>query len=146
MPLRHIAPILALLGAPALPDTDLQVLVTEHTSGITTSTRRVVETDGQWRDTWAEHTRNRIPPPPRPSVDFTRRSVLVAASGPRESTGHWIRLARAVPTPDGGVRVVVEIGFPNPAATHASMRTTPVAMASVPRPAGPVTWEEVEVR
>ena len=113
-------------------------------SGATDQVRLVVRDPVQWVQLWEHLTRDRLPPPAAPRIDFSGHVVVVAAMGSRRTTGHaatidsvvqeW-RLVRVhVRSTEPGRGCVVGAGF-----------TSPVHVVRIPR-THPVVFSEIEER
>lgn len=101
-------------------------------SGIETSLRSLVRSEGEWRDLWAQLATDRIPRPTAPVIDFSERVVVVAAMGTRPTGGYAIRIDRVS---YAGDTLWVEVTSVTPGAGCMTTQalTAPVAAVSVER-------------
>ena len=90
----------------------LRSLLRGYQSGIVAKGVRVARDAREWEALWKEHTRNVLPRPDAPDVDFSREIVVGAFLGQRPSGGYAIAITAL--RPDGG-RLVVEATETRPA-------------------------------
>lgn len=92
-----------------------------------------------WVRTWADIYRRADPPPPMPEVDFANEMVVVAALGPRPSSGFEVIFTGAS---EAGDVVTVDVESRTPAASCVTLAviTSPVDLARIPRRNGAVTF------
>lgn len=109
-------------------------------SGITTATTAVVRSDAAWASLWAMHAAWRLPPPPAPTVDFTRDEVLALFVGGRPDGCHGVEILRVLD--DGQRRTVVYAeSVPGPGVMCAAVATAPVQMVRVSASPLPVVFQ-----
>ena len=99
-------------------------------SGFSDSARIVVRDSTAWGETWRTIHRPFIPPPPIPSVDFSREMVLVAALGARPSEGYEI-VFENVREDTSGIEVDVRVTEPARGCPVAAAMTQPVDLARI---------------
>jgi len=94
-------------------------------SGLTASTRSVIETEEDWEDAWARITSVMAPAPEVPAVDFGAVRVVVLGLGQRSSGGYAIELGGVV-RGDDGLTVTVRELAPGPGCTTTQALSQPV--------------------
>ncbi len=65
-------------------------------SGINTRGGLVVRNDGEWIDLWSRHTKDQIPAPPPPNIDFQSQMVVCVFAGTKPSGGYAVRITRVI--------------------------------------------------
>jgi len=110
-------------------------------SGISEKTRDVIRTEQDWEAFWAQVYGNMSPRPPAPSIDFTSRMVIVAATGTRRSGGFLIRIESVLRNGDGYDVGVLETD-PGPSCVVTAGVTAPVTAVVVPVAPGEVHFFE----
>lgn len=109
-------------------------------SGIRRERQFAARTPEEWERVWSEHSRNVLPPPQPPAVDWTRDMVLGVVLGDRPSGGYSVNIAKIEGTSDG-LRVWAAEIRPVPGAMQAAVVTSPFHLVSVPRHAGKVEFK-----
>jgi hypothetical protein len=99
----------------------------------------VIHDRDTWVRTWADIYRRADPPPPIPEIDFANEMVVVAALGPRPSSGFDVIFTGAAEAGDV-VTVDVESRTPAPSCVTLPVVTSPVDIARIPRRNGAVTF------
>lgn len=102
----------------------------------------VIQDAAAWRALWA---RAGPDAPPPPDVDFTERTVLVAAYGNALSLGYSVEIVGLHPLPNGTISVSVELTLPAPGCAVGMAITNPTHMVSIPKAAGPFQFSPREV-
>jgi len=110
-------------------------------SGLTSSARLVIADQASLEAVWGRIFAGVVPPPPVPSVDFTRERVLVAALGQRPTGGFGIQLERA-DLDDSEVIVNVLSTSPGRLCVVSQAVTQPVDIVMIPAGQAPVRFEE----
>jgi hypothetical protein len=113
-------------------------------SGFTDSARIVVRDSATWRETWQTIHRPFIPPPPVPSIDFSREMVLVAALGARPSEGYEI-VFENVREDTVGLEVDILVSEPARGCPVAAAMTQPVDLARIAASARAVRFRQRNV-
>ena len=135
-------------GLPGSPGSSNQVGLTRFRSdsfafallsGFATPETMVIRTEAGWADAWSRINARVVPQPPRPSVDFTRDVVLLAAQG-NQATGGYNILLDSAEEAGGGITVKVTETSPGPGCIVTQMLTQPVDIARLPRVETPVTF------
>ncbi len=84
-----------------------------------------IETQAEWENVWSRHQGNVLPPPPAPSVDFSREMVIAAVDQTEPSGGYRfeitgieeiegrleVRVSKTIPGPDCIVTAVITQPF-----------------------------------
>jgi hypothetical protein len=85
-----------------------------------------------WADEWAMIHAHVLPSPPLPTIDFAGTVLVLAAAGPRPTTGYsfTIEEVRAV---NGSLEVDVRELAPGPGCVTGQAFTSPVHVVQVPR-------------
>ncbi|BDG05723.1 protease complex subunit PrcB family protein [Anaeromyxobacter oryzae] len=112
-------------------------------SGFTEPARLVIRSQEEWASTWAL-IHGSASTSPLPPVDFGADMVVVAATGTRGSTGYDITIPDAA-LDAGTLRVGVVETTPGSGCVFATVLTSPVAAARVPRHDGPVEFVDKTV-
>ena len=110
-------------------------------SAYLTPQRLVIRTSEQWSEAWTQITRNLLPPPPAPPVDFDREMVILVAMGQRPTGGYVITVDGVY---DAAGRIFAEVRETSPGAgciTTAAL-TQPVDAVRIPRRDGAVIFVE----
>lgn len=107
-------------------------LLHEVFTGFGEPARMVVRDSQRWTEVWARTFAGRSEAPPRPSIDFSREIVLVAAQGAQASGGYDISIDR-VATINGGMAVDVTSISPDQRCATLAVMTSPVIMVRIPR-------------
>lgn len=106
--------------------------------GLSAQGIHVARTPAEWRTLWDALTRNRLPKPPAPSIDWEHDMVVCVTLGTRPSGGYTIELEglRIV-----GSELVVDARERRPAADAIvpMVTTAPYALITTERRAGAVT-------
>jgi hypothetical protein len=110
-------------------------------SGFTVPLQMFVSSEKDWADTWEK--RLGASKRPRPSVDFAKEVVIVAALGMKDSGGYSIEVSKIVRTKDD-VQVIVRIGSPPEGAKPGGGPTSPFVLVKIKKPDKPVTFKEEE--
>jgi hypothetical protein len=104
-------------------------------SGFDRYARLVIRDDATWAGMWQQMMRGSEPVPDLPEVDFKSDLVLLAAMGPRQTTGFSIEIEE-VQIKDGDGWVTVVERFPGPDCVTFDAITRPVHAVAVPRHPG----------
>jgi hypothetical protein len=135
------AGLAACTGDPADPATGREaqllqarevVSVTDAWSGFQTSTRIVISDPQAWAAAWATMHALFSPPPPLPAVDFSSSVLVLAAMGPRATTGYSVTI-QEVRASGGALDVTVIERAPGPSCVTGQAVTSPVHVVEVPR-------------
>lgn len=111
-------------------------------SGLRQATQVVVRDDVTWQAVWAAIAGSANPTPQRPSVDFQREMIVVAALGERGSGGFDI-LVESARTTSRGLVVTVHVSAPGATCLTTQALTQPVDVARLPLSAGAVVFTDV---
>jgi len=106
-------------------------VVHEFYSGFSDPARLVVRDRQLWAFVWARAFAGRSPEPPRPSLDFSREMVIVAAQGGQPSSGYDISIGQ-VSRENGSLVVDVTSTSPAHECVVLTVITSPVMMVRVP--------------
>ncbi len=144
-----VGAILALTacGSPTSPSTPLPLtrFRAEPTSflsgsGFDQPRTLVIHDRDTWVRTWADIYRRADPPPPMPAVDFANEMVVLAALGPKPSSGFEVLFTGASEAGDV-VTVELDSRTPGPSCVTLTVITSPVDIARIPRRNGAVTFK-----
>jgi hypothetical protein len=116
-------------------------LMHEVYTGFREPARIVVRNSRRWAEVWARAFVGRSEVPQRPTIDFSKEMVLVAAQGGQGSSGYDISIDR-VASRDGGLAVDVTSTSPDERCFVLTVVTSPVVMVRVPRSVGRVEYIE----
>jgi len=150
LPTIVIASLCALGPSSAGEDADedaWRVVESGAHSNIVESTRKVIQTEGDWRDWWQRHNTvtefidGQVSERPPPAVDFSRETVLVATLGRRSSGGYAIEF-NDVRYAGGTVIAVLKTKAPGPEEMVTMALTAPYAIIAIPRHEGPIEFRE----
>jgi len=108
-------------------------------SGYASAQRLVVRNQEEWAAEWATIWANHTPVPALPSVGFTRELVAIVASGVHGSGGYQIQVPSAA-IADGVLRIAVVEVVPAATCAVATVTTSPVSAARIPRFEGNVAF------
>jgi hypothetical protein len=111
-------------------------------SGVQDSREAVIRTPAAWRALWAEHVSTRTPPPPAPSIDFSRLMVIAVFMGTRPTGGYRIEV-RNVTMSHGELVVSVRRTEPPRGSIVAQVLTQPYHIIVLPRTNAPVRFVPV---
>lgn len=109
-----------------------EVVAAATYSGLDEPADEVVREEGRWADLWARIHRGLDPPPPRPAVDFSKRMLILVATGTRPSTGFAIRI-RGIATRDDALEVETFEACPDPGRAVGGALTQPVEVVELDR-------------
>jgi hypothetical protein len=110
-------------------------------SGFAVRARLVVQDDDTWTKLWPALAGTTRPLPQAPDVDFASHAVVVAAMGPRTSSGYSIRIDDAA-TLYGDIWISVVEQSPGAACTVTDALSSPVAVVLVPQFVGQAQFVE----
>jgi hypothetical protein len=113
-------------------------------SGFVDSSHVVLRDSVTWRRVWQRLNSPFIPPPPLPSVDFSREMVIVTAMGARPSAGYDVVIEGA-DLDSTGIEVAVRRTTPGRGCPVAAVITQPVDLARLPASERPVRFRERSV-
>lgn len=102
--------------------------------------RLVISSQAAWADLWEKIHHQSPERPAVPVIDFTRETVVAAALGD-EGRGRYVFVTGAVRR-GGVITVSLEIKTPGPGCAVPAVITQPVDLATVPRVAPVVEFEE----
>lgn len=103
--------------------------------------RQAVARDAaEWAALWRQHAGESAPPP---QVDFNTRTVVAVFLGSRPSAGFAVEIT-AMQHRDGALIVQWHERRPSRDDITAQVLTSPAIIASVPKFAGPIRFEQVE--
>ena len=103
--------------------------------------RFVVRDARLWAEVWARTYAGRSEVPRRPTIDFSREMVVVAAQGGQGSSGYDISIER-VASRDGTMAVHVLATSPDERCVVLTVGTAPVVMVRVPQSTSQVRFIE----
>lgn len=134
-------------GVPAdatlVPDDRVEPLLEESYGNLDEEAREVVRTPDLWADAWQRLHGGGSPVPERPTVDFERSVVVVAAMGSRPSGGYDIEV-EGVHRQGETLYVVVRETSPGERCGVTLAMTAPTTAVRVPRVSGDVHFVEKE--
>lgn len=132
-------PFILAIAMQAAPAPSVQVLSREMMSQVEEPKQAVARSAAEFAALWKQH--NATAPIPR--VDFGSRMVVGLFLGTRSSAGYGVEIVR---TRQAGGKLIVEWQERKPARDEvaAQVITSPAILASIPKFAGEVTFEQVE--
>jgi hypothetical protein len=125
-------------SAPGLHD-----IYAASSSGLLQAQRTVITGDADWTALWATVTSNENPPPPRPAVDLTQQSIIVAALGERPTGGFAIHID-SIRSAGEGRDVFVTTTRPGSTCATTQALTQPVHIVTAPAGSGATRFVETE--
>lgn len=108
-------------------------------SNLETEMHMVVRTRADWTDLWAAATEDVEPAREAPTVDFSRRMVLVAAMGRRATDGFAVRIGSVFEDRERLYAIVTETS-PGPGCVTTQALTAPMSAISIPLSSKPVSF------
>jgi hypothetical protein len=99
----------------------------------------IITEPDRWTEIWQE-THPEMPPPPAPSIDFSRSMVVGIALGERRTGGFEVRIIEIMET-DTELVAQVEAMSPPPDAITIMILTQPFHLVQIPRSSLPVRFE-----
>lgn len=112
-------------------------------SGIRDQRALVIRDWAIWDALWKEHTAGRLPPPPLPTVDFSREMVVAFFLGEKPTSGYAVEIREVLLT-EAELRVRVEVTVPQKGAIVLQILTQPFHIICLPQHEGPVRFEVVQ--
>jgi len=119
------------------------VVIDAAFTGLRDSLRLVLPDQATWGRMWRDIQRNTTPVPPTPQIDFATYRLLVAALGPKPTTGYHIAIDSVV-TAGNATVVFVSRSRPGDGCITGQSFTSPVQVVRVSGDLGRVTWKESE--
>lgn len=139
-----LAPVTGVPGdATVVPDDRVETLLEESYGGLDERRRQVVRDSAAWADVWRQLYESRSPVPERPTVDFGRSMVIVAAMGSRPTGGYGIGV-ESVHLDGETLYVVLRETSPGDGCMVTQALTAPTTAVRVPRVDGDVEFVEKE--
>lgn len=113
-------------------------------SGYSKPVRLLIDDDAAWAQAWTTLDISLSPSPPRPAVDFTHYSVIIAAQGSHGTGGFSIEVTRLAASRDF---LYVEVTSTSPGARCFTTQafTEPVDVIRIPKPHLPLMFVEHSV-
>jgi hypothetical protein len=132
-------PLILAIAMQAAPAPSVQVLSREMMSQIDDPKQAVARSAAEFAALWKQHGGSA----PMPRVDFDSRMVVAVFLGTRSSAGYGAEIVR---TRQGDGKLIVEWQERKPARDQVSAQiiTSPAIIASIPKFAGEVIFEQVE--
>ena len=132
-------PLILAIAMQAAPAPSVQVLSREMMSQIDDPKQAVARSAAEFAALWKQHGGSA----PMPRVDFDSRMVVAVFLGTRSSAGYGAEIVR---TRQGEGKLIVEWQERKPARDQVSAQiiTSPAIIASIPKFAGEVIFEQVE--
>ena len=91
-----------------------------------------IEAQAEWDDFWSRHQGNVIPPPPAPSVDFSREMVIAVVDQQQSSGGFQLEITEIVQG-WGSLSVLVDKSVPGPDCIVTTALTQPFHIVKTAR-------------
>lgn len=139
--------LVSVTGVPAdatvVPDDRVEPLLEGASGGLDEPAREVIRTPEVWANAWQDLHEGRSPVPERPSVDFDRSMVVLAAMGSQRTGGYDIEV-EAVHRQGETLYLVVRETSPGDRCGVTQAFTTPTTAVRVPRVDGDVEFVEKE--
>ena len=108
-------------------------------SGIAEPRTVVIRQPKEWEALWKEHTKNQIPPPAVPAIDFSKGMVLGVFAGQKPTAGYRVTITQINLTPEALVVRYHETPPPADMAT-AEVLTQPYELQVFPKTPLPVRF------
>jgi hypothetical protein len=108
------------------------VSISDSWSGFQAPTRIVIADAQAWADAWSTIHAHFTVPPALPAVDFSTSVLVLAATGPRSTTGHSV-VIQEVRIAGGSLDVAVLERSPGASCVTGQAVTSPVHVVEVPR-------------
>jgi hypothetical protein len=108
------------------------VSISDSWSGFQAPTRIVIADAQAWADAWSTIHAHSTVPPALPAVDFSTSVLVLAAMGPRSTTGHSV-VIQEVRVRGGSLDVTVLERSPGVSCVTGQAVTSPVHVVEVPR-------------
>jgi hypothetical protein len=132
-----LAGLVAALMQPVVPP--LRTIDGGPSSQIHIERLAVARDEGEWARLWMEH----APARPRPSIDFAKEAVVGVFAGVRPTAGYSVEIV-GYREAAGAIVVLYRESAPAPGTLAAQVLTAPYAIATIPHPAGAVTFEKAD--
>lgn len=113
-------------------------------SGHTEKRHEVIEDAQSWEAFWQTHSRDQIPQPEAPEMDFNTERVVIAVQGERPNGCYHVMITD-VQLVDGQTRVEVTEYVPTEDMVCTDVIVQPHHFIAVPADSSPVAFEEHEV-
>jgi PrcB C-terminal len=131
--------LLGLVLMLAMQAPSIQTIVTDAMSQVESPKQAVARTPAEWTKLWREHAGETEVP----KVDFASRTVVAVFLGTRSSAGYFVEITGT--RHDKGALVVEwRERRPQPDQVSAQVITSPAHIATIPKFAGEIRFEEVE--
>ncbi len=127
---------------PPVGNVSVVMLAQGDSSAIEDARTIVVRDDAAWADLWTEHTSNRIPPPARPTVDFTTDMVVAVWRGLQPSPANGLQHGGTNSDAFGYVVSHIETDTTG-SCVFPTVVTQPYFILSVPRIVGSVRFDKL---
>jgi hypothetical protein len=108
-------------------------------SGYEQATTLVVRDRDAWQLVWNQAHRNILPMPLLPQIDFSQEMIVVAALGPRPSSGYDVVFTQASEV-NGVITVDAEARSPGATCATLTVITSPLDLARLPARSGTVLF------
>ncbi len=109
-------------------------------SAITEYRPVIVQNPEGWEKLWQEHTAGTVPPPPLPSVDFTKSMVVGIYNGNKPTAGYEVEMTEIQKESDQMVVMYKETS-PLPGAVSAQILTQPFHLKVIPKTTLPIQFK-----
>jgi hypothetical protein len=109
------------------------VSISDSWSGFQAPTRIVIADAQAWADAWSTIHAHLTVPPALPAVDFSTSVLVLAAMGPRSTTGHSVVIQEVRVGGGGALGVTVLERSPGASCVTGQAITSPVHVVEVPR-------------
>jgi hypothetical protein len=132
-------PIAVLLAVQTANPAPMVVLSNETMSQIEEPMQLVVRAQAEWVELWRKHAGASKPP----AVDFNTRTVVGVFLGTRNTAGYAVEILSSREE-KGALIVRWQERRPSRDVITAQVITSPAVIASIPKFAGPITFEKAE--
>jgi hypothetical protein len=111
-------------------------------SGFSQEKHTVIKTDADWQNLWDSHSRNVMPQPAAPAVDFKKNMVVAVFLGMRSSGGYSITIDKIE---DAGKDIIVTLSKKSPQGMATMAITHPFHFVTVKASKKPVEFRFAKV-
>jgi len=132
--------LLLTIAMQAASPSPVVVVARESMSNVEEPSQTVARTAAEWAALWRRHAGDAQP---MPKVDLSTRTIVAVFLGTRSTAGYAVEIV-GTRDKNGSLVVLWEERRPDRTMITAQVLTTPAVIASIPKFAGPITFEKVE--
>ena len=126
-----------------LQHVEFQTIAKGTNSGHRSSAYYVIESDSVWTTVWNQHSRNTLPQPPPPEIDFSDSTVIAVFMGTYPSGGYSIEVKALIETSQS-VTVKVEKTYPGMGCGTVAVFTQPCHIVKTEKIYKEIVFETVD--